>query len=322
MSKIKKIGEFLFPNLYYYLQGKSREKQFQGIRNYKEHIELKYKSKFGVELNLENPVTFYDKLNYLRLYSSDDDVSYLVDKIKVKEYLVKLGYEEYIAKLIDSFSNFNDFSKFYKEHKNKISYVVKLNHTSGDVFFYNNGKWRDKKGKPISRRIVFGILKQRLNLNYFHYSLEKQYDSIQPRILVEEYLESLNDHGLDEYKFFCNYGEAKLINVVKGRQDASNLREAFTDSNLRILNAYQKEKILDQKDIIKPKNFDEMIRFCETTTNSLPLIRVDLMTNGNKFYFCEFTFFDCGGMNIFYPEKANKELGELFDISRIIQKNH
>ena len=128
----------------------------------------------------------------------------------------------------------------------------------------------------------------------------------------EEYMQSLNDVGLHEYKFFCNYGKVKLINVVHGRQNGDFIKEAFVDPDLKILNAHQDLNSLSQDEIKKPECYEKMIEFCEKTSKDIPLLRVDLMTDMKNMIFCEFTFYDCGGMNIFIPNEANYEIGNLF----------
>ena len=112
-----------------------------------------------------------------------------------------------------------------------------------------------------------------------------------------------------------------MINVVYGRQHDSNLKEAFTDCNLKIIPAHQNQNMLSQDEIKVPMCFEAMKEFCKKTVPDKPLIRVDLMCRDNEFYFCEFTLYDCGGMNLFYPLEYNKIIGDLFDIKKIITKS-
>ena len=241
-----------------------------------------------------------------------------VDKIKVKEVLEKAGYASTCSKLIKSFSNIKELKRFVKEHK-RDTFVVKLNHTSGDVYFYNNGTWREKHGKAINRRVVYANLKYGLKSNYYYYSFEKPYKNIEPKIFVEEYIPSPKNAGLDEYKFFCNYGQVKMINLVKGRQDDKNIKEIFVDENCVPLRVKQQLDTLDINTLVVPKCFNDMKEFASKMSIHFPILRIDLMINVDKFYFCEFTFFDCGGNNIFYPIENNKKIGDLFDLSSIIK---
>ena len=257
------------------------------------------------------------------MFYDEPNPEILVDKVLVKEYLKAKGYDCYVSKLIASFDSANDFRLSIKNIGNKFRcFVVKTNHTSGDVFFYENGKWRDKKGHKTSKRYVFACLKYMLNFNYYHLALEKVYLNIKPKIFIEEYIPSMNNLGLDEYKFFVNNGDIKLLNVVYGRQNKGKIKEAFTTPDLKVLPVNQGNEIIKQSEIKRPPCFDDMVSFCKNTVADRPLIRVDLMTDGKTFRFCEFTFYDCGGMNIFYPLEYNKIIGSYFDIGKCLLKSN
>ena len=313
---LKRFLITLMPNIHARHVIKKREHHNKDIVDF---VKTNYKNRFGVELNISAPITFYEKINYIKLFYDNPLMEKYVDKIQVKQLLEEAGYVDKCAKLLAIFKNVNELENYIKDNNQK-SFVVKLNHTSGDVYFFNDGKWRDKHGEKIDKRVVYANLKYGLKSNYYYCSFEKPYKNIDPRILCEEYLPSMNNKGLDEYKFFCNYGNIKMINVVYGRQSNSKIAECFTDSNLISLGATQDLKILSDDDVVAPKCFDDMKKFASKMSEQFPILRVDLMTDGVKFYFCEFTFFDCGGNNIFYPPDSNKKIGDLFDISNITKK--
>ena len=318
----KNTLKHLFPNAYFRHFLKKTDKLFCRVTDVEKYTIDRYRSRFNQTLNIDQPKTFYEKLCFLKLFYNETEPEKFVDKVAVKDYLNELGYSKNIAKSIAVFNSYQSFKKnintVEKEH---AEFVVKLNHTSGHVFFYNNQKWRDKIGKPLPRRYVYSCLKHFLKLNYYHIGFERMYENIKPKILIEEYLPSLNNGGLDEYKFFLNYGKTKMVNVVYGRQKGSLLKEAFTDENLNVFPIRQNQQILEQNEIYKPDCFEQMVEFCRKTASDRPIIRVDLMTDGKDFKFCEFTFYDCGGMNIFYPLEANKTIGNLFDIESIVKKH-
>ena len=311
----------LFPNLYFRHHMQKYERQFAQIGDPIEYAKRRYKQRFGTELHLENPISFYDKLCYLKFCYDEPNPEQLIDKVLVKEYLDALGLGEYCAKKIASFSDFDSFKRFFDEGANgHDEFVVKLNHTSGDVFFYNHGKWRNKTGQHVGRRFVFAALRNMLGFNYYHMSLERIYEHVHPQILVEEYLPSIGSKGLDEYKFFCNHGVVKLINVVHGRQNSGRIKEAFTDADLHKLPVNQGHDELAQEEIYRPLCFEKMLDFCAKTVANRIQVRVDLMTDGTSFRFCEFTFYDCGGFNIFQPIEQNEAMGQLLDIREALHQ--
>lgn len=318
MKNIKRIIKVLFPNIYFFLILAKVKKEYALVKDKKVFSEEKYFKEYGMRFNLDNPKTFYEKVCFLKLFYDETDPEKLVDKVIVKSYLKEKGFENHTARLIDSFSSFSEFKKGIKNViEENDQFVIKLNHTSGDVFFYKDSHWRDKEGNTTSKRYIFACLKHKIKLSYYTINFEKPYLKIKPQIFIEEYLSSFNDGGLDEFKFFLNKGEIKMINVIYGRQKGDDIKEAFTDKELRLLGAHQNVPTLTQDEIYRPKCFDKMIEFCKKTVSDRLLIRVDLMTNGESFYFCEFTFYDCAGFNIFYPLDFNYKIGNLFDISDI-----
>ena len=309
----------VFPNLYFFAHRKYIDARFHATKDPKKKAIKEYKKRFKLDLNIDNPHTFYEKVNYLKFNYTNANSGVMVDKYLVKDFLIKKGYSQYIVKAIARYLSFKDFKKdFDKIVASHKQFVVKLAHTSGDVFFFDDGKWRDKKGKKVSKRFVFACLRHNIKQNYYHHNFEKDYDTLDGSILIEEYISSFQESGMDEYKFFCNNGEIKMINVVYGRQTGDEVREAFTDASLKIFDTWQDNKVLKQEDIYIPNCFEKMVKFSKDVSKSFPMIRVDLLTNGNQLYFCEFTFYDCAGMNVFYPLEKNYEIGSLFNIEDII----
>ena len=295
------------------------EKEFLKTKDVKKTIVDNYYKNFKIILDLDCPKGFYDKVNYLKLYQDDACFYKYVDKIQAKSIARRLSNDIKISNLIDSFDRFIDFKRAVNSNYLPDHCVIKLNHSSGDVYFYKEGKWYDKHGDKISKREVFAILKARLNLNYYHTDFERCYDKINRKIMVEEFLPSAG--GLPEYKIFCNNGKPVMLNVVYGRQNGKEVEEAFTDVNLKKYPVYQDQGIIDQKNIFKPVCYEKMLDFAKKASEQFAMIRVDLLTDGNDFYFCEFTFYDFGGNAIFYPLEWNEKIGSLFDISTFKRVN-
>lgn len=312
---IGKIINFVSPRLYQKIVLSKIEKRFKKVTDVEQEIINNYFKRFNYHLNLSSPKTFYEKMNYLKLYQSDEKFSNYVDKISAKEIAQSMNSKIKISKTLFVFNNVISFKKELSKKTFPKECVIKMNHTSGDVFFYRENHFYDKYGSCISKRKVFAILEYRLKLNYYHTNFERCYKPIQPRIIVEEFFQSLS--GIPEYKFFCNYGVPKMVNVVYDRQAGSRVREAFTDENLCIFPVHQDQPLISQEDIFQPKCWDEMLCFVKKVSKDFPFLRVDLMTDGTDFYFCEFTFYDFGGNAIFYPLEWDTKIGDLFDFSKI-----
>ena len=284
------------------------------------YYEKRYFKEFGIKLSIKKPVTFYDKINYLKFFSKEKNMVDYTDKIKAKKIAGSFGENIRVAKLLKVFSSFKEFAEWTHSMDNLDSEcVIKTNNGSGAVYFVTKGSdkkpiIRDKHGKSCDRIGMLKAIKRSLHTNWYYQEFESNYKKIKPAVFVEEYFSTMSDVGLNEYKFFCNYGEVKLVNVVYNRQDDDNLEEVFTDELLNPLGAYQKRKIIEKRDIIKPRHFNEMIEFASHFSKDFPFLRVDLLCDDDSCYFCEFTFYDFGGFSCFYPENENKRLGDLFVI--------
>ena len=54
----------------------------------------------GAKLNLDNPITFNEKLQWLKLYNRKPEYTIMVDKVKVKEYVAEKIGDKYIIPTI------------------------------------------------------------------------------------------------------------------------------------------------------------------------------------------------------------------------------
>ena len=77
-------------NIIYYLINKN----FFCFLSDKMFIKLFYRVKFGRKINLDNPKTFNEKLQWLKLYDRKEIYTKMVDKCEVKKLIKKLIGEE------------------------------------------------------------------------------------------------------------------------------------------------------------------------------------------------------------------------------------
>ena len=101
-----------------------------GINNIlsdKTFLQKKYKLRMNKKLDLSNPQTFNEKLQWLKLYDREKIYTKLVDKYEVKSFVAKTIGNEYIISTIGVFDKFEDidFSKLPKQ------FVIKCTHDSG-----------------------------------------------------------------------------------------------------------------------------------------------------------------------------------------------
>lgn len=264
-------------------------------------IVLKYK------LNLENPKTFNEKIQWLKLYEwPNNELAILCsDKYRVREYLEKNNLQEYENKILGVYDNAKDIS--WDELPNK--FVVKCNHGCAYNIICTNKSNLDTK-KAVKQ------LNKWMKEDFGKFNAEVHYSRIQPKIIIEEYL----GDNLEDYKFFCFNGKFKLLYIaVDSESKTSKEREAFFDENGKLLKL-QNADYGEYTEARLPNNFKELIKVSETLAKPFPFVRVDWYIKNGKTTFGELTFTPSGGMMKLNPAEYDKTLGEFLDISELMKK--
>lgn len=259
-------------------------------------INLEFKYYFGYKPNLNNPKSFNEKLQWLKLNDRKDDYSLLVDKCEVKKIISNLIGEEYIIRTIGIYDNFDEIDFGILPNK----FVIKCTHDSGGVIICKNKNNLDLKS--IKKKI-----NHCLKHNYYLKHREWPYKNVKPRIIIEEYLsDTMND-----YKFQCFNGKIDSVFVCEGRNTKNGVRYYYFDSNWNYLN-YCDYKDIDNKnfDLLKPKNYDKMVKIVNIICEKFKQVRVDLYNIDGKIYFGEITFFTNAGYDTTISKEADLLMGE------------
>lgn len=269
----------------------------------KSFLKLTYKEKMKQQLNIENPQTFNEKLQWLKLYDRKDIYTDIVDKCKVKGYVAEIIGEEYIIPTLGVYNNFNeiDFDKLPNQ------FVIKCTHDSGGLIIVKDKSKLDIKQ---TRKKINKCLKR----NFYYYGREWPYKNVKPRIIVEKIL-NLNEgkKELVDYKFWCFNGKPKLCLICTDRQ--INLKETFYDMDWNLLNLKRPNHDIDET-IEKPINFELMKELSQKLSKDISFVRVDFYEVNGRVYFGELTFYPASGFNRFEPEKWDYILGNMLDIER------
>lgn len=303
MSKIDKIKK--------YIKQPYKIKGYLGLHGYfknmedEKYLKMIYKSAFNKELDLENPKTFNEKMQWLKLNDRKDIYTTMVDKYEVKKYVSDIIGEEYVIPTLGIWNNFDEIN--FEQLPNQ--FVLKCTHDSGGlVICKDKSKLDIKKAKKIINK----CLKQ----NYYYKTREWPYKNVKPRIIAEQFVEDNNDKELRDYKFFCFNGEPKLMFIASGRQNPnSETCFDFYDmdfNHLNILNGHPMAKI----EIHKPINFEKMKELSRTLSQNIPILRVDFYEVNGKILFGELTFSHWGGIIPFEPEEWDYKIGEWIEIKK------
>ena len=266
------------------------------------YITIKYKLEMNQKLNLKEPKTFNEKLQWLKLYDRNPEYTKMVNKYEAKKYVADIIGQEYIISTLGVWDKFEDieFDKLPKQ------FVLKPTHTSGNVFICKD---KEKINYNQLRKMINKWLKR----DYYLVHREWPYKNIKPKIIAEQYMVDDSGMKLKDYKFFCFNGIAQTILVC------SNRNGSFKNTNLYDINwnlqPFTREKHKNSNEQIKkPKNLDEMITVAEKLSKDIPFVRVDLYEINGKVYFGELTFYPSSGFEGFEPEEWDKKLGDMLEL--------
>ena len=269
------------------------------------YISKVFKFKFKREINLNNPISFNEKLQWLKLHDRNPFYTDLCDKIKVKEIVAKELGEQSVLPNLGIWDNAKDID--WDKLPNK--FVLKCNHDCGSVVVCRDKASLDKKRVKKS-------LKKHQKYNYYSGLREWPYKNIERKIFAEQYIESEDGSSIVDYKFFCFNGEPKFLYVSEGMDDHRTARMSFFDLNGKKL-PFKRSDYMSLELFKQPNNFTELkIVASRLAKKALAkFIRVDLYTVNGNIYFSEFTFFPCGGFLPFEPPSADEALGNLLKLS-------
>lgn len=270
----------------------------------KTYIKIQYKIKLGKKLNVDNPKTLNEKLQWLKLNYKNNLMVQCADKYAVREYVKNKGLENILIKQIGIYDNADeiDFNKLPNE------FIIKLANGSGfNYICFDKSKFNSSRIK----RYLKGVS----HVNPYYYSREWPYLKIKNRIICEQLLKEVTGEVPSDYKIFCFHGEPKLIQVDIGRY--TNHRQNFYDTNWNLLNLSQGYSNDTQYILPKSVYLNSMLDIARKLSEDFPFVRVDLYLINNKVYFGECTFFPWGGYSPYVPHEYDYRLGEMLNLDKI-----
>ena len=267
-------------------------------------IRMKYKAKMGKNLNLSKPITYNEKLQWIKLYDHNPLYTTLVDKYEVKRYVENIIGADYIIPTLGVWDDFDDidFSKLPNQ------FVLKCTHDSGGIVICKD---KSKLNLAEAKAKIEKCLKR----NFFAFGREWPYKNVKPRIIAEQYMEDSKTKELRDYKFFAFDGVVRALFVATGRQnEGEDVKFDFFDENYNHLpfrQGHENAIELPEKAIC----FEKMKELASVLSKGLKEVRVDLYEDDGKIYFGEMTFFHHGGWTPFDPDEWDYKFGEWIDLS-------
>ena len=267
------------------------------------YLKLLYKKTLNKKLNLKNPQTFNEKLQWLKLNDRKPEYTKMVDKYEAKKYVADIIGEEYIIPTLGVYNKFEeiDFGKLPNQ------FVIKTTHDSGGIVIC-----KDKKSFDIKK--AEEKINKSLKNNFYYLGREWPYKNVKPRIIIERFM-SDNGKDINDYKIFVFSGVPHYIQVDYDR--FINHHRNFYDLKWNYVPFTTCYPTNPNHIIEKPDKLNEILEIAKKISLSLnnpKFVRIDLYLIEKQIYFGEVTFYHGSGYERFYPEEWDKKLGNFIEL--------
>ncbi len=256
----------------------------------------------GYKLNLKNPRTFLEKLQWQKYYGKIEEYSKYIDKYEVRTHVDHVIGNKYLVPLIGVYDTVNEIPF----NKLPVSFVIKATHGSDWNIIIkdkNNTNWRYCCKK----------INKWLKTSYYKKTGEINYKNIKPRIIIEEYINEPSGNLLD-YKLWCFNGKFRFIGIHGDRHIKA--KATLLDADWNLLPIYYPEIPKWGQIPLRPKKLPEMIDIAEKLSAIFAFVRVDLYCVDDKIIFGELTFTPGNGFNIRFPKELDLKYGTLMPLEK------
>ena len=268
------------------------------------YLQLLFFLHFGRFINLKNPKTFSEKLQWLKLYNRRPEYTQLVDKYAVKQYVANKIGEEHIIPTISVWNRPEDIDF----DKLPNSFVLKTTHSCGGV-----GVVICKDKRKLNIKDAIKKLNNSLKTDLSKSMREWPYKNVPHKIIAEKYIEDESREPKD-YKFFCFDGNPLYCQVIRNRfiketidfYDSDWNHMPFTGLNPNVGNGLNH--------VVKPLCLEDLINKCQKLSAGIPFVRIDFYIIDNCYYFGEMTFYPASGLGCFRPKEWNYKFGDWLNL--------
>ena len=274
--------------------GSASLSKYKMLLDDEQYLKILYKQKMGTELDLHNPRTFNEKLQWLKVYDRNPLYSELVDKAAVKERIASIIGNEYVI------PTYEVWDKVYEIDFSMLpgQFVLKCTHDTGSVVVC-----RDKG--DFDKEMAMRKLSRALSINYYWVKREWPYKQVKPRILAEKYM---GEH-LTDYKILCYGGQPEYIFTCTERYSVEGLKVTWFTPDWKRL-PFSRHYPVSTKIIKPPSQLDEMLSISRILSKPFRFVRLDFYEIDNRVYFGEYTFYPGSGFEEFSPMMWDEKLGE------------
>lgn len=263
--------------------------------------QIYFRHELGYKLDLDNPKTFNEKLQWLKLYwwPQNEDAIICADKLRVREYVSRKGFENILNSIIGVWSDAKDIDW----DKLPDRFALKCNHGCG-----YNLICKEKSQYDASK--VKDTFNKWMHEDFGEYNAEPHYDRISKRIICEEFL----DGEVINYNIYVFNGKVEFLSVAGGLGDGVGEHLTYYNSNLELA-GFKNKNYPVHNNVLSPL-LPEMFHIAEELAGEFPMVRVDLFDYKGRIILSEMTFTPGGALIPFDSYDADLRLGQKLDISR------
>lgn len=278
--------------------------------NDREAVKRQFKSAHGYPLDIDNPKTLNEKMQWLKLNDRTPKHTLYADKYTVRDFMKNKYGEDGLVPLV---LYTKDWKVINKGNMPNYPIIIKPNHASGWYHIIHNKNEADWHKIRTDCRFW-------LTQNYYTMQREWQYKDIEPCIMVEELLIPSNGGLPNNYRLHCLSGNVEIVSVNICFGDPNSFVAKKFNKNWEILD-FEFGIELKQKEefenivIERPKNFERMVNIAEDIAKEFAYVRVDFYEVDDKLYFGEITFHDSGGYDKISPFDWDVHFGNLIKLN-------
>lgn len=269
------------------------------------YLKLQFILRMGYKLDLKNPKTFSEKLQWLKLYYRDPSYYTLVDKYEVKKYVSIAAGQKYVIPTIGVWDKPEDINWESLPEQ----FVLKTTHGGGRC-----GVVICKDKSNLDRNKAISDLNDSMKHDISKSFLEWPYSGVAKKIIAEEYMEQEDGTELKEYKFFCFDGVPLFLYV---RHKDNETGETFVNYiNPDWSPSYIKRSDIRSSETLPPKPIPlgEMLSLAKKLSKGICFARIDLYEINGNVYFSEITFFPSSGLLPFDSKQTDLKIGGLLKL--------
>lgn len=269
------------------------------------YLKMMYMLEMGKKLDLDNPRTFNEKLQWLKIHNRKPIYTTMVDKYEVESYVTSLIGEEYVIPTLGVWDSFDeiDFNSL------PDAFVLKCTHDSGGLVICKNKQDFNinEAKKKIERCFKF---------NFYWHGREWPYKDVKPRIIAEPYIVDKELMELRDYKFFCFSGCVKFLKIDFNR--FTNHQANYYSRDRKLLPVGESAFPYDaNKEIKFPSQYEKMVSLAEKLSKDIPFVRVDFYQANEKVLFGEITFYPTSGFGKWSDDNYDVLFGDWIDLNNI-----